>query len=66
MDGLEEEFEGQLKVIRVDVQSDGGQEVARLYGTFTPTFVLFDPQGEELWREIGIVEPEKVRQSISP
>lgn len=66
MDGLEIEFEGQLKVIRVDVQSDAGQEVARLYGTFTPTFVLFDPQGEELWREIGSLDPEQVRQSLNP
>jgi len=66
VDGLEKEFEAQLKVIRVNVQSASGQEVARLYGTFTPTFVFFDPQGEEIWREIGSLEPDKVRKSMQP
>lgn len=66
MDGLEEEFADQLLVIRVDVQSKGGKEVARLYGSFTPTFVFFDPQGEEVWREIGSIEADQVRQSMQP
>ncbi|MBT3389607.1 MAG: thioredoxin family protein [Chloroflexi bacterium] len=64
MDGLEVEFPTQLKVVRVDVQSAFGRELAREYGTFTPTFVLFDAQGEELWRVVGSLDAEKVRQSI--
>jgi thioredoxin-related protein len=64
VDGLEVEFPTQLKVVRVDVQSAFGRELAREYGTFTPTFVLFDAQGEELWRVVGSLDAEKVRQSI--
>ena len=66
MDGLEAEFEGHLRVIRVDVQSADGKEVARKYGSFTPTFVFFDPQGEEVWRAVGLIDAEKVRQSMGP
>jgi len=64
VDGLEAEFEGQLRVVRVNVQSDSGEEFARQYGNFTPTFVFFDPQGEEVWREIGLIDAEQVRQSM--
>ena len=64
MDGLEAEFDGQLRVIRVDVQSQSGREISRLYGSFTPTFVFFDPQGEEIWREIGSLDADLVRQSM--
>ncbi|MBC8331974.1 MAG: thioredoxin family protein [Anaerolineae bacterium] len=53
-----------MKVVRVDVQSAFGRELAREYGTFTPTFVFFDVEGEELWRVVGSLDAEKVRQSI--
>ena len=65
MDGLEEEYQDQLRVVRVDVQSSLGRELARDYGTFTPTFVLFDPLGEELWRVVGSLDAEEVRQSLA-
>jgi len=65
VDGLELEFQDQLKVVRVDVQSPFGHELAREYGTFTPTFVFFDSQGDEMWRLVGSLDAEKVRQSLS-
>ncbi len=65
MDGLEIEFPNSLKVVRVDVQSDLGQQLARDYGSFTPTFVFFDPRGEGLWREIGSLDADKVRRSLA-
>jgi thioredoxin-related protein len=49
----------------VDVQSSAGADIARDFGTFTPTFVLFDAQGLELWRVIGSIDPDQVRQSMS-
>ncbi len=30
----------------------------------TPTFVFFDAEGNELWRTLGSIDPEQVRQSI--
>lgn len=65
MDGLEEEFQDPLRVVRVDVQSAFGRDLAREYGTFTPTFVFFDSQGEELWRVVGSLDADKVRQSLT-
>ncbi|MEJ5223662.1 MAG: hypothetical protein WHV44_04340 [Anaerolineales bacterium] len=65
MDGLEQELSGQLKIIRLDVQSPVGRELAPLYGfQFTPTFIYFDAQGVERWREVGSLNVERVRQSV--
>jgi thiol-disulfide isomerase/thioredoxin len=65
VDGLESEFGDQLQVVRVDVQSSSGRDFAREYGTFTPTFVFFDPHGMELWRTVGSLDADQVRQSIN-
>jgi hypothetical protein len=60
---LKVEFPQQLKVISVDVQSPLGRELTRKYGSFTPTFVFFDPQGQELWRTVGSLDAQQVRES---
>ena len=64
MNGLKAEFPDQLLVLSVDVQSSLGRQLARDYGSFTPTFVFFDGQGEELWRMVGTLDADKVRQSL--
>lgn len=67
MDGLEREYEGRLRVLRLDVQSQVGRELAPLYGfQYTPTFILFDAAGNELWRQIGGLDAERLRQSLRP
>jgi thioredoxin-related protein len=32
---------------------------------YTPTFVLFDAAGIELWRTVGAVDPQQVRRSLA-
>lgn len=65
VDALEQELEGRLRVIRLDVQSPVGRELAPLFGfQFTPTFIYFDAQGVERWREVGSLDVERVRQSV--
>ena len=64
MNGLKEEFPESLQVVSVDVQSALGHELVREYGSFTPTFVFYDEQGNELWRSIGTIDADKVRQSL--
>ena len=65
VDGLEQELEGQVIFIRLNIQEEVGRELAPLYGfEFTPTFIFFDAQGNELWRTVGDIDPEKVRQSM--
>ena len=40
-------------------------ELAPVYDfNFTPTFIFFDAQGNEVWRMIGNFDPQKVRDSV--
>ena len=64
MNGIKTEFPEKLRVISVDVQSALGHELTREYGVFTPTFVFYDGQGTELWRSVGSLDADKVRQSL--
>lgn len=54
-----------LHIIRLNVQEPVGRELAPVYGfEFTPTFVFFDAQGNELWRTVGSFDPQRVRDSL--
>ena len=64
VDGLESEFPELLRVLRVDVQSTLGRQLIRQYGNFTPTFILFYPAGNELWRAVGSLGADQVRQAL--
>jgi len=64
VNGLKAQFPDELRVISVDVQSALGQELVREYGNFTPTFIFYDEQGMELWRSVGTLDADKVRQSL--
>ncbi len=71
VDRLEEELSSevsigpQLHIIRVNVQESVGKDLGRLYGfQATPTFIFFDAQGNEVWREIGSFDPQRVRDSL--
>jgi thioredoxin-related protein len=42
-----------------------GRELAPVYGfEYTPTFIFFDAQGNELWRQAGGLDPQRLRESI--
>lgn len=65
VDGVEQEYGEELKVIRLNIQDPVGRQVADAYGfQFTPTFVLLDPAGTELWRSVFTLDPEAVRASL--
>lgn len=64
VNGLKEEYPETLQVVSVDVQSDLGHELVREYGNFTPTFIFYDAEGTELWRSVGTLDADKVRQSL--
>jgi thioredoxin-related protein len=65
VDELEDQFSQHLTIIRVNIQEETGRELAQVYGSsFTPTFIFFDGNGEELWREVGGLDPERVRESL--
>ncbi len=65
VDRLEREHQGRLVVIRVNVQDPAGKELARRFGfEWTPTFLLFDSQGNLVWRAVGRIEPEDIAQRL--
>ena len=65
MDELDDELMDQLLIIRLNIQEDVGRELAPVYDfEFTPTFIFFDGDGNELWREVGGLDPQRVRESL--
>jgi thiol-disulfide isomerase/thioredoxin len=65
VDRLEKELGDKLVVRRVDIQSDGGRQLMERYRVeFTPTFILFDAAGQELWRGTGKLDENAVREAI--
>ncbi len=65
VDQIEAEHQGQLVVIRLNVQEEAGRELGEYYMfNFTPTFIFFDAQGTELWRSVGNIDPQQVRNSL--
>ena len=65
LEAVETEFQDRLVVVRVDIQSPLGKQLSRQYGTqYTPTFILFNAQAEEVWRSIGSLDEAIIRQQI--
>ena len=65
MDGLENELGDKVHIIRIDIQQTVGRELAPVYGfEYTPTYIFFDAKGNEVWRTIGEIDPQKVRDSV--
>jgi thioredoxin-related protein len=65
VDGIESEYSGRLIVLRVNVQDADGMVLARQHAVLgTPTFIFFDPQGNELWRRVGTISPAQVAESL--
>lgn len=65
MDELENEIGDEILFIRLNIQEDVGRELAPVYDfEFTPTFIYFDENGEELWREVGGLDAQRVRDSV--
>ena len=65
VDELEHELDDQIQFIRLNIQEKVGMELAPKYGfEYTPTFIYFDAQGNELWRTVGEFDPQKIRDSL--
>jgi thioredoxin-related protein len=65
VNGIEREFKGRLTVIHVDILDPVGKEVGRHFDfKYTPTFILFNSEGKELWRTMGAINPADVRRSL--
>jgi thioredoxin-related protein len=50
----------------LNIQEEMGRELAPVYAfEFTPTFIYFDSSGTERWRQVGIFDPQQVRDSLN-
>ena len=66
VDELENELGDRILFIRLNIQEKVGRELAPVYGfEFTPTFIYFDGQGNELWRQVGGLDTQRVRESVN-
>ena len=67
VDGIEQEHIDRLVVVRVNLQDPAGKILGDRYeSVFTPTFLLFDSEGEIAWKSVGSIDPAEVRQFLSP
>jgi len=65
VDGIEKKHAEELNVIRLNIQDPVGRTVAERFGfRFTPTFVFLDAAGDEIWRQVGSIDPQAVERSL--
>jgi thioredoxin 1 len=62
---IEFEQEGELDVVRLNVLDEAVQPLLKQYQfQYTPTFIFLDAQGEEIWRTVGVIDPEQVESTL--
>ena len=65
VDGLEETYGKDFKIVRVDIDTAVGKELAREhYFIGQPTFLFFDDSGEEVRRLMGPQTAETMQREI--
>jgi len=66
LDLLEAEFKDELSIVRLDIASAPGKQLsAKLSAHYTPTFILFDADGQEVWRGLGALDVAAVRHAVN-
>jgi thioredoxin-related protein len=66
VDRLERGLEGQAQVVRLDVLSKVGNEIARRYNVASlPTFLVFDGDGNLIERQVGMPDLLRIKALIA-
>ena len=66
MDGLEQEWNGEVEIMRLNVQSAEIRPLLQeLNFRYTPTFILFDNSGQEIWRTNGALDSELIKAQLA-
>jgi thiol-disulfide isomerase/thioredoxin len=66
VNGLEEEWGDQVIVVQVDIHARENQTLlSNLDVQFTPTFVLYDLKGQEVWRSVGAIDAKEARRKVA-
>ena len=62
---LEFDYGDELKVIRVNVLDRDAEVLLQQYRfQYTPTFIFIGPEGQEIWRMVGLLDPERVENTL--
>ena len=65
VNGLEETYGQEFKIVRVDIDTAEGKSLAREhYFIGQPTFIFFDDSGEEVRRLMGPQSSETLQREI--
>jgi len=65
VNGLKEEWAGSVQVLQVNIHDRENRALTeRLNAQFTPTFVLFDASGQEVWRSVGQIDADEARVKV--
>jgi len=65
VDGLEKDLTHKTKVIRLDVLSEVGQQVASRYGIRgIPTLIVVDGKAKEVHRQVGFIRSGAVVEQV--
>ena len=65
VNGLEETYGEEFNIVRVDIDTKEGKNLAREQGFIgQPTFIFFDESGEEVRRLMGPVAAETFQAEI--
>jgi len=65
VDRLEEELEGRAEVLRVNMMTRVGVDLARRYGVRgVPTLLIFDGAGQVVYSSVGMPNREEVTTTV--
>ena len=66
MNGLREEWGEQLLILQVNTNLNKNRTLVEEFeGQFTPTFILFDEAGQEVWLHTGPLNPAEARRQAN-
>jgi hypothetical protein len=66
VNGIEKDLQGRAKVIRLNLLSSLGREVARSYGvTAVPATIIFDGAGTLRYRHEGIPNRKQIVEEVA-
>ena len=66
MEGLRETWGEEVQVVQLNVHDDNAQAIlAQLGFRFTPTFILLNGTGREVWRTTGVIDADEVQKEVA-
>jgi protein-disulfide isomerase len=65
VNGLKEEWADDVLVLQLNIHKKANEQLVRqLNAQFTPTFVLLDESGDEVWRQVGVIDATEARRQV--